>query len=68
MADYLDTAAENVPPDQSSAQREGCFHSYVGNRIPWYVRLIWLLFWIFAISYVFMYLFPALQVEITNPP
>lgn len=68
MADYLDTAAEEVPPDHSSAQREGRFHSYVGNRIPWYVRLIWLMFWVFAISYVFMYLFPALQVEITNPP
>lgn len=55
-------------PEQGTPEREGRFHTYVGNRIPWYVRLIWLLFWIFAVAYVFLYLFPALQVEITNPP
>jgi hypothetical protein len=68
MPDYLDTAAESVPPEDTSAARENRFHTYVGNRIPWYVRLIWLLFWVFAVSYVILYLFPALQVEITNPP
>lgn len=68
MSDYLDTAAEDVPPEQTPARVENRFHTYVGTRIPWYVRLIWLLFWIFAVSYVIIYLFPALQVEITNPP
>jgi hypothetical protein len=68
MADYLETAAENVPPEQTPAQLENRFHTYVGNRIPWYVRLMWLAFWIFAVGYVIMYLFPALQVEITDAP
>ncbi|MDH3718258.1 MAG: hypothetical protein OES79_09060 [Planctomycetota bacterium] len=46
-----------------SAESENRFHTYVSNRIPWYVRLIWLLFWIFAVAYVIMYLFPDLQRE-----
>ena len=68
MSDYLDSSAENVQLDQTPAAVENRFHTYVGTRIPWYVRLIWLLFWIFAVIYVIRYLFPALQVEITNPP
>jgi hypothetical protein len=68
MNDRLPTPADRTPPDQTPAAVENRFHSYVGNRIPWYVRLIWLLFWVFAVSYVILYLFPALRVEITNPP
>lgn len=68
MADYLETAAEETPPDDSSARTENRWHSYVGNRIPWYVRLIWLLFWAFAVYYTITHLFPALQVEIVSPP
>ncbi len=40
------------------------FHDYVGNEIPWYVRAIWIGFWIFAIAYTILYLFPALRVEL----
>ncbi len=58
----------HVPSDPGSPEAEGRFHTYVGNRIPWYVRLIWLLFWVFAIYYVIAYLFPDLQTEIINPP
>ena len=47
-----------------SVLTEGRYHDYTGNRIPWYVRLIWLGFWCFAIYYVVAYLFPALQVEL----
>lgn len=54
--------------DPGSAVRESRFHTYVGARIPWYVRLIWLGFWVFAVAYVILYLFPALQIEITSPP
>ena len=53
---------------QASAEEEHRFHTYTGNRIPWYVRFIWILFWIFAIYYVISYLFPDLQTEIVNPP
>lgn len=59
---------EKENPDSSSAEAEGRFHTYVGNRIPWYVRLIWLAFWVFAVYYTIAYLFPDLQTEILNPP
>ena len=44
------------------------FHHYTGNRIPWYVRLVWVLFWMFAVYYTLQYLFPALRIELTSPP
>jgi hypothetical protein len=62
------TKPNETAGDPGSATREGRFHTYVGARIPWYVRLIWLGFWVFAVVYVIRYLFPALQVEISNPP
>ena len=40
------------------------FHDYTGNHIPWYVRLMWLGFWILAIVYTIRFLFPAIQVEL----
>jgi hypothetical protein len=55
--------SENTP-----AAVENRFHTYVSNRIPWYVRLIWLCFWVFAVYYVISYLFPDLQTEIFSPP
>ena len=68
MSDYLDTSAEGTPVKDTSPQVESRWHGYVGNRIPWYVRLIWLGFWVFAVYYTITYLFPALQVEIVSPP
>ncbi|QDS98784.1 hypothetical protein [Adhaeretor mobilis] len=68
MSDYLETAAEDIPPKNTTADVESRWHSYVGNRIPWYVRFLWLMFWAFAIYYTIAYLFPALQVEIVSPP
>lgn len=54
--------------EQSSPQAEHRYHHYTGNRIPWYVRLIWLLFWCFAVYYVVVYLFPSIRVELVAPP
>ena len=51
--------AENTTPEA-----EHQYHHYSGNRIPWYVRLMWLAFWILAIAYTVRFLFPALQVEL----
>jgi hypothetical protein len=56
-------APENPPPD---AERQ--YHRYVGNVIPWYVRLIWIGFWILCIFYILRWLFPAIQVEVASPP
>lgn len=54
-------------PDRS-AEAETQFHHYRGNRIPWYVRLMWLGFWVFAITYTVRFLFPAIQVELFEGP
>jgi hypothetical protein len=57
-----------TPEAEQIAQEEHRYHHYLGNEIPWYVRLIWVGFWIFAIWYTVVYLLPALQVELVNPP
>ena len=48
----------------NDVQAEGQFHDYTGNAIPWYVRLMWLGFWILAIAYTIRFLFPAVQIEL----
>lgn len=57
----------NEPADMT-AQAEHQHHRYVGHRIPWFVRLMWVGFWAFAIYYTVEYLFPALQTELLAPP
>lgn len=47
-----------------SPEAEGQYHHYQGNQIPWYVRVMWIGFWIFAISYTVRLLFPALTREL----
>ncbi|MGE0609391.1 MAG: hypothetical protein AB7O62_20030 [Pirellulales bacterium] len=54
--------------EPNSAEAEGQFHDYRTNQIPWYVRVIWILFWCIAIYYAVVHLFPNLQTELVNPP
>lgn len=54
---------EYLPPEVEHQQ-----HAYTTNRIPWYVHVIWVLFWIFAVSYVVTYLLPAIQKEFLAAP
>jgi hypothetical protein len=68
MSDNSNSTMEDTPVEKTTAKEESRWHSYVGNRIPWYVRFIWLLFWVYAVYYTIAYLFPALQVEIVTPP
>ena len=56
------------PAEAHSAQRGASRIGPAPHAYPWYVRLIWLCFWVFAIYYVLRYLFPDLQSEILNPP
>ena len=49
---------------RTTIEADESFHNYTGNRIPWYVRLIWIGFWAFAIVYTIRYLFPAIQAEL----
>jgi type VI protein secretion system component VasF len=62
------SAATPQPDDYAPAEIERQFHHYTGNRIPWYVRLMWVFFWIFAVYYTLSYLFPALRIELITPP
>ena len=55
-------------PDQSTPEQEHAYHYYRGNEIPWYVRVIWLGFWIFTVVYILRYFFPAMQTELVLPP
>lgn len=49
MSDYLDT----------SSRDDGQYHSYVTHRIPWYVRVMWIGFWVGLIWYIGVYGIPA---------
>ncbi len=57
------TAPENNPPEV-----ENKFHHYISNKIPWYVHLMWVLFWIFVVAYLSTYFLPALKTEVLSPP
>jgi hypothetical protein len=54
-------------PENTTVDAESKFHAYRGNQIPWYVRLMWLGFWILAVAYTIRLLFPALQAELFKP-
>lgn len=53
---------------EGTAAAEHRHHNYVGNDIPWYVRAIWIGFWIFAVTYTIRFLLPAMQVELLQRP
>jgi hypothetical protein len=55
-------------PENPSAEAERKNHRYLGNEIPWYVRAIWIAFWVFAIIYILVYQLPIIQKEIASPP
>jgi len=63
MSDTTSTGPENTTPEQDHA-----YHYYWGNEIPWYIRAIWLGFWIGTVYYIIRYFFPAMQVELVLPP
>ncbi len=52
---------------KQSAEEEHRYHHYTGNAIPWYVRLIWVLFWCFIIYYAVRYFLPNMQTEVLTP-
>jgi hypothetical protein len=53
---------------ESTPEAENKNHRYVGHEVPWYIHLMWVLFWLFAIGYVLRYVFPAIQSELLSPP
>ncbi len=57
-----------APMETGTAPEEGKFLNYVGHEIPWFVRLVWIVFWCASIAYVIRWLLPALQSELLSPP
>ncbi|MCX7407358.1 MAG: hypothetical protein NTZ32_04665 [Planctomycetales bacterium] len=55
-------------PPPATPEKELKYHTYVSNVIPWYVRFMWLVFWVFAAGYVIRYFLPAIQTELLTPP
>lgn len=45
-------------PPGSDVQHERSFHTYTTHHIPWYVRAMWVGFWIGAIWYVVKFAIP----------
>lgn len=45
--------------DHESPQQDASYHTYNTHHIPWYVRLMWLGFWVGLIWYVIKYAIPA---------
>ena len=55
-------------PKPPTLEHEEKCHNYLGNAIPWYVRLIWVGFWCFVIYYTLKYLIPDLQLSLFPRP
>ena len=56
-----------VEVENATAEDEGRYHKYVGSKIPWFVHMIWIIFWCFAAWYVIGLLLPALRTELATP-
>ena len=50
------TESTNIPGPP--AEQEGKYHTYTTHRIPWYVRLAWVLFWVGCVWYIVVYAIP----------
>lgn len=46
-------------PSLEAPEQDAMFHTYETHRIPWYVRLMWLGFWIGLIWYIIKFAIPA---------
>lgn len=46
-------------PQLPSAQDEGAFHTYTTHHIPWWVRLLWIGFWVGLVWYLVKFAMPA---------
>ncbi len=43
---------------REAAAEDKRFHTYNTHHIPWYVRVLWICFWIGAIWYIIAYAIP----------
>lgn len=47
----------NSPKPATTPEKR--FHTYTTHRIPWFVRLIWICFWIGLVWYIIRYAIPS---------
>lgn len=47
---------------------ENLNHTYRTHRIPWFIHVLWVGFWVLAIWYVLTFQVPVLLNEIKSPP
>lgn len=45
--------------ERRNAAEEHKFHTYETHHIPWFVRAIWVAFWILTIWYIIRYAIPS---------
>ena len=65
------TSPQTQPSSDAAAdtpEAENQNHTYITNRIPWLVHVMWVGFWILCITYLILYQFPAFRAEILSPP
>jgi hypothetical protein len=55
-------------PEETAPETEHQQHRYAGYAIPWFVHLLWVSFWIFALVYVIKFLLPVIRGELLSPP
>jgi len=55
-------------PADPTPEAEHQYHDYRGNAVPWFVHVLWILFWCFAISYAIRFFIPTMQMEMLSPP
>ena len=48
-----------VESSEETPQQEEQFHTYTTHRIPWYIRAMWIVFWVALIWYVVRFAIPA---------
>jgi hypothetical protein len=68
LTDVVTGSASLAAVPTETAVQESRFHTYVGYAIPWYVRAIWIIFWLATAHYVIRFLLPALSSELLSPP
>lgn len=42
--------------------------TYATHDLPWYIHVLWVSFWVFAIWYLSVNMIPAMRLELASPP
>lgn len=57
-----------MPQDPyDSPAEENRFHTYATHHIPWYIRIMWVVFWVLAVYYVIRWAVPMAKVFFKQP-